>query len=554
MHHDQNSFIQQFILTMVIYSSFEITLSRLPFRAKNVILETLDDTELLELQCTSRSIEQSIKQSIHYWRGLYGRTFHWKYVAYEEDFLLWYRNVIWRRKGRPIDSTIDFCGNQLEHAALQDINWRQVYTDRRKVEENWCSEGCYKELEYSGYIKQMFWHRYRGHISASNLLLKVNVKRSSMTTTENGDITTNSSSGSTFTERLIDISNFAKSVISMPSQPPHHHYYNHDYPLNSIRIIFTNGYYTGVDFNGEFFVRPTYSENDWLPIDVEGDLSMARIRTLGRWIIMTWDENASLNRVWNLSTGCSYKLPYYIHRIAFIMSATEDRITIFSYVPSVVLKSLDWRQYQLVASGRNNNTVTSLTTEKVRTGKFQCDHTYEECRLFHLGTEYVYAICGPPDNKCTLDIYTIGRSPSQKYICSFTCGRSAFRLNPRQAVVQFDDCYMIIDLSSGDAIHFIDLDGMPNCCPIIGRIMWCHGKNGGQVRDIYSGEPCGFTIDKSNDDDNSDNNNNNNNNNDQDSNNSSSFVICSTFCISVNTSNNHSIYHFNVGTLFDTNM
>ncbi|KAI8056666.1 hypothetical protein BDF22DRAFT_731309 [Syncephalis plumigaleata] len=389
-----------------------------------------------------------------------------------------------------------FCGSRSEYAALQSINWRQAYADRRKVEENWCDEGRYKELTYSG---------YRGHVSASNLPLKVSAKQYLTTTaaTTIADDDDTSTGNSTFAEMLVDISNPVKSVISMPSELPHTHRYHHC-PLTSIRLIFTNGYYTGVDFNGKFLVRPTYSEDDWTSIDVEGDLSVARICTLGRWLIMTWDESASSNSAWNLSTGRSYKLPYYIYRIAFIMSATEDRITIFSYVPSVVLKSLDWRQYQLIAG---NNNADTLTTEKVRTGKFQCDHTYE--------------------------------------VAHHRKSRSAFRLNPHQAVIQFDDCYMVIDLASGDPIYFPDPNGMPNCCPIIGRILWCHGEHGGQVRDVYSGKSCGFSVGRLNEEDEDD-------EDDQDSDSSStSFVICSTFCISITASNNPTVYHFNTGTLFD---
>ncbi|KAI9594277.1 hypothetical protein BDF19DRAFT_445421, partial [Syncephalis fuscata] len=493
-------------------SKFEAILAVLPLKEKDVLFQELNDAEILELECASRSLQITVRQSSHYWRSLYGRTFHWRYAANEEDFLLWYRNMTWRRYGRPAGSEIDLCHEKSWYTTFLGINWRLAYKDRRIVEKNWREKRC-KSESYNGYMKRAFWYKYCRLISASNLPLKILCRAH-----QDADHISPSA-----TEILVDIANSSKSVISTPSS------YSSPYFKNSIKPIFVNGYYTAVEFNSVLFVRPTYSEDNWLPIDVEGSVSTARIRTYGRWVIMTWEENNNWNVLMNLTTGHSHKLPHHLYRACFIMEANENSIVLFSHGPNIVVKRLEWRQYHLTPHG------SRLQMEKVRRGKFHCDHIYEDCRVFSLGLDYIYAICGPSE-MCTLSLYTTGKEPSQDYICSFTNGRSGFRIDPTNAVIQFDDCYMIIDLTIGDATHFIDLEGMIDICPILGRLVWCEHNGIGQVKDIYSGEPAGFCIDGSDKvrDDSLPN-----------------YMIRSTFCISTEPSNEYNVNYFTMSTSFD---
>ncbi|KAI8051645.1 hypothetical protein BDF22DRAFT_777223 [Syncephalis plumigaleata] len=96
-----------------------------------------DQKDLLALECTSHGMRHVLQRSDVYWRMRYERCFHWRWVDNEYGFLLWLRNLEWRRHGRPSRSTVDIVRTRYNGCeAFRGLCWRLAYERRMEVESN----------------------------------------------------------------------------------------------------------------------------------------------------------------------------------------------------------------------------------------------------------------------------------------------------------------------------------------------------------------------------------------------------------------------------------
>jgi hypothetical protein len=452
------------------YSKLEALLVLLPPSDSDNFFKELDDTELLELECTSHTIYSVLRQSNEYWRGRYGRRFCWYCVEHEQDFLLWYRNKVWRESQRPSRSSIDLLDKAGEYTAFTGVNWKAAYQYRLMVQQNWLGKQ-HRHWHYDEYSSDTVAGVHIMPTSASSIPLKlVNDDDVRLAYLRPAEIPTNIDTAfkgtptlSTFDQVEYGLAKYAKPIIS-------------------------NGYYTVVESNNVFYVRPTYADNKWTPIEIPGFINNSsdfkRIITFGRWVIFRGYSDRNPSWLVNLATHQYAQLSQSIQYVHAILSAEETSVTLLTAATSSSKYRVDWYKYRcnFISSGK-------LSAECIDMGYYQITAISDRIAINSLGPDYVYVEYQTNGIYPTLAIFNTTNSGGQEPLCHLEEAWPAYRLDRRRVLVETQYFCNIIDLPTGHILHAYNYGALLNLKPILGGLFLSTGRKSTQVIDVYSGIP-----------------------------------------------------------------
>ncbi|KAI9592880.1 hypothetical protein BDF19DRAFT_450454, partial [Syncephalis fuscata] len=453
----------------MIYSKLEIILVLLPPSERDDLLKKLDDDALLELECTSRAIHTSLRQSNQYWRGCYGRSFHWQYVEHEQDFLMWYRNKIWREFRRGKNAPVDLLDNLEEHWAFSGVNWKMAYQYRLTVQDNWLGKH-HRQWHYDEYSPETISGIHIMPTSASSIPLKlVNQESVRLTYLRPAEMPGN------ITTALNDIPTLSTFDKTEDGHARH------------VKPIISNGCYTVVEARNTFFVRPTYSDDKWVPFEIPGfsyhHNDFKRTITFGRWVVFRGYSDQDPIWLVNLAT-CQYsRLPLNIQYVHAIIAAETDSVVLLTAPTASSQYRIDWRQYRcdLLTNG--------LVVDLLSKGYFCITAKSDRVAISRLGPDYVYVEYQNNGMYPTLAIYDANVTGGQEPLCCFEEAWPAYRLDRTTALVETQYFCNIVDLVTGDILHAYSYGALLNLKPILGGFFLSTGKNSTQIIDVYSGIP-----------------------------------------------------------------
>ncbi|KAI8049154.1 hypothetical protein BDF22DRAFT_746223 [Syncephalis plumigaleata] len=431
------------------YSKLETLLVLLPPSDSDNFFRKLDDTELLELECTSHITRAILRQSNEYWRGCYGRRFCWYYVEHEQDFLLWYRNKVWRESQRPNGASIDLLDRTGKYTAFTGVNWRSAYQYRVMVQQNWLGKQ-HRHWCYDEYASDTVAGVHIMPTSASSIPLKL---------VNNGDV------------RLaylrpaeiptdIDTAFTDAPTLSTFDQMEYG-------PVKHAKPIISNGCYTVVESNGVFYVRATYSDNKWTPIEIRGFIEHSsdfkRTITFGRWVVFRGYSEQDPSWLINLATRQHAQLPQNIRYVHAILSAKDTSITLLTASTSSSRYRVDWYKYRCSFTSTGK-----LAASCVDMGYYQITAISDRVAITSLGPDY---------------------AGGQEPLCYLEEAWPAYRLDRRRALVETQYFCNIIDLPTGHVLHAYNYGALLNLKPILGGLFLSTGRNSTQIIDVYSGVP-----------------------------------------------------------------
>ncbi|KAI9592549.1 hypothetical protein BDF19DRAFT_451511 [Syncephalis fuscata] len=459
-------------------SLFEHFLTILPSADKDGFLKQLGDEDILELYFSSHATRNAVTQSDQYWRCLYGHHFQWRYAENELRFLIQYRNKVWTTYGRPDGSTVDVLEGRLEHCAFLGMNWQSAYQYHIAVEKNW-RKGVYQHSNYTSYSNKYIEYSLNNSIGTSNVSSRFrNLLNNSYLV-----FTTDKSSSHNISSRNDDL---LPSAVSLDIN---------QIPPKLISPQISNDYYAVVKYQDEFFIQPTYTTNQWrllAPPSSNESLNFLSRLDFGRWAILM--KNASPTNFWlvNLATGQHCEITTEIRTARYVETADENGVVFGKYCQVNGKDQLAWSYsyYKMTGGG--------LEVETVRCGTFFLESKAALMKVERLGPGYVYLNYGL-NNINVAAIFPNSESTDQQAVRYFDGGKSAYRINRKDAVVLLYSSYAVIELSSGNILQYIESDVNFDLHPIIGSLYLSKKYSSSQdIVDIYAGKTI-MTLDISKD-------------------------------------------------------
>ncbi|RKP25320.1 hypothetical protein SYNPS1DRAFT_22702 [Syncephalis pseudoplumigaleata] len=454
------------------YARLEAILLLLPPGDSDAFLQQLGDADLLELECTSRTVHAVLRRSDQYWRGCYGRRFHWRHVAHEQDFLLWYRNKVWRESRRPGMSSVDLLDGAAEHAAFAGVSWKAACQYRLLVQHNWLGKQ-HRHWRCDEHAADAVSGIHIMPTSASSIPLKVvSEERVRLTYL-----------------RPAEIPHSIDSVLAdtppplLPASDP-----VASSEARHIKPIISNGCYTVVESRGTFFVRPTYSDHTWVPFALPGFPNRSgdfkRTLTFGRWVVFRGYGEEDAAWLVNLATRQYAQLPPTIRYVHAILSADPEGVVLLTAPTASTRYRVDWCRYRcrLASCGRP-------AIELLSAGFFCITAVSDRIAISSLGPDYAYIEYQTAGIYPTLAIYDITEDGGPEPLCHLDEAWPAYRLDRRRAMVETQYFCNIIDLPTGDILHAYNYGALLNLKPILGGLFLSTGMKSTQIVDVYSGIP-----------------------------------------------------------------
>ncbi|KAI9594131.1 hypothetical protein BDF19DRAFT_446038 [Syncephalis fuscata] len=410
-------------------SRLELLFAMLPVVERDIVLLCLSDDELQELELTNHGTQTFLKQSNQYWRGLYGRKFHWRYVRCEEYALIWYRNKVWRKQGQPAGSVVDLLGDSLGNTAFLGVNWRLAYNHRLLIERNW-REAKFVSQSYEHYsLSNRFDTRAWSSCSSATCIMPISGD------VKNVVIIRPSELPATIDDAIPLVDHTVAGVTSNSFSQLYRH----------VAPIVPNDYYTVIRLKDDIWSRPTYSDHQWKRLELSFctgySVDSFRFRSSGRWVIFFKTPDPCKNWLVNLLTGQYHEISG-VSLASFSTYSDKNGIQLFDLDTNRPFdmngdrffdqNSISWNQtyYQLSSSG--------FKSEVVSSGSFNLPEQTGHCNANPLSVEFTYlqVLC---NQELHLAIYSTKNTGAQEPIFTFKNASTASLINRWHAIVKLQD-------------------------------------------------------------------------------------------------------------------
>ncbi|KAI8057064.1 hypothetical protein BDF22DRAFT_773615, partial [Syncephalis plumigaleata] len=409
----------------------------LPKEERNLLFDILDEDALLELECTSKTIQWAIQHSMAYWRGKYARKYPWRYVTNEKNFLIAYRNKEWQEIGYcpdPTDKNDDY--DELSSSALVNINWKEVYRYRTIVEKHWHT-GLYRDHSFTWGNRNSHYF----HVNSQCTIPYINMYFHWDTDIDHEPA------------RL----RYAKSIKARIASLVDEQIQQSDKQgtrrrmKKRIDIIYVNCFYTMIMYESRLFIQPTYSREKLIEFAIPPHVYHNDVcfeRTLGRWGIFHTTMDARAKRLINLSNGRIYPILNENMLGALIYTATSKDVTMLIF-KSITANQLNWRCLRYTPTAND-----TLDIEMTHRGSLTLEIPDLAAVYISLGPNYV-AIRQQllfPANKSYMTIcsFDMNDSQSSRIVGTYPNGNYIYRIGRYSAAIMYSYYCNLVDLRTGD--------------------------------------------------------------------------------------------------------
>ncbi|KAI9597778.1 hypothetical protein BDF19DRAFT_434384 [Syncephalis fuscata] len=389
------------------------------------------------LECTNRLIQTIIQQSNEYWRILYGRTFNWRYVENEENFLVAYRTEIWCKTGRPLNSTPEVWHGEMGHAAFLGINWKEAYKYRLAISKHW----------NAGLYRSFFYHLSEPESSVFSISYPRCIPHEPVYFRWESSISDLSAQRRYLEPIRNQLNLFLGEPIEISALSD-----------NSANICanYINCYYSMIEFKNRRFI---YSQDKLMPLDLPFSTESYMLvfhSAIGRWAIYCTRENPSSYFLVNLATAQRYSIPKNCTANIMLDTANDKELTILTFT-SMTGSQYRWKYIKFTPNS------SKLEIETLDRGSLQLEDAKELLTVSLLGSGYIKAFCKSIiSTNFSIDIFAFNVTSKQpfKKIGSYNHSQTAYRIKRNAALIMHATYCNVISLKTGDVQYSFKFDGV----------------------------------------------------------------------------------------------